>query len=501
MAVLTTGNTYANNDQVTAATLNATVNASTFTSGAVDGTTTQLSAGSIIVRDGGITPQKLSTGAPSWTTGGQLTALGPIRSATQFADVRLQNATGVTGQGYRWALDGATTNSLLLQRSTDNFTNASNLLFVNATGSVGIGTITPSSKLQVNGAVTATDFVGEIGATLPSAGSFTTIRSNVADAATAVVFGGTNNAIRFGHTSLGSLIEGVDAATAVTSFEPLFLGGSTLGFQTNATERMTIDANGDVGIGVSSPEGALELRRPDGTATQFSLTQENQALWWFRVPSSIGALAIGQGTGTGTEFMRFTNAGNVGIGTTTPSTELEVDGTVKATLFDGPVSNGSITAAALESGSNGQLFIGNGTGFQKATLTAGSNVTITNGAGSITISASGGGGGGGTVTSVAVDGNDGISVSGSPITSSGTIDLSLGDITPDTVDVGAGGYKVSGTKVLGAQAAAEADVAATVSLIGSDTVDITATLQAINALEIKINALLAKLRTHGIIAT
>jgi hypothetical protein len=39
---------------------------------------------------------------------------------------------------------------------------------------------------------------------------------------------------------------------------------------------------------------------------------------------------------------------------------------------------------------NGALNIGNGTGFTRTTLTAGSGVTITNGAGSITISASGG---------------------------------------------------------------------------------------------------------------
>lgn len=36
---------------------------------------------------------------------------------------------------------------------------------------------------------------------------------------------------------------------------------------------------------------------------------------------------------------------------------------------------------------NGQIDIGNGTGFTRSTLTAGSNISITNGAGSITISA------------------------------------------------------------------------------------------------------------------
>jgi hypothetical protein len=45
---------------------------------------------------------------------------------------------------------------------------------------------------------------------------------------------------------------------------------------------------------------------------------------------------------------------------------------------------------------DGQLLIGNSTGntLSKATLTAGANVTITNGAGSITIASTGGGGGG-----------------------------------------------------------------------------------------------------------
>jgi hypothetical protein len=41
--------------------------------------------------------------------------------------------------------------------------------------------------------------------------------------------------------------------------------------------------------------------------------------------------------------------------------------------------------------SNGQLDIGNGSGFTRATLTAGSNITITNGAGSISIASTGGG--------------------------------------------------------------------------------------------------------------
>jgi hypothetical protein len=73
----------------------------------------------------------------------------------------------------------------------------------------------------------------------------------------------------------------------------------------------------------------------------------------------------------------------------------------------------------------GQLLIGNGGDFQLNTLTAGSNVTITNSAGNITIAATGGGGGGGTVTRVAATGDGAITVGGSPITTSGTFTLAL----------------------------------------------------------------------------
>ena len=72
---------------------------------------------------------------------------------------------------------------------------------------------------------------------------------------------------------------------------------------------------------------------------------------------------------------------------------------------------------------NGQLLIGNASGsLSKATLTAGSNITITNGDGTITIAATGGGSG--TVTSVnASGGTTGMTFSGGPITSSGTLTM------------------------------------------------------------------------------
>ena len=80
---------------------------------------------------------------------------------------------------------------------------------------------------------------------------------------------------------------------------------------------------------------------------------------------------------------------------------------------------------------NGKLLIGNGTGYTLANLTAGSGISITNASGSITIAQTNSPG---TVTSVAASGGStGLTFSGSPITTSGT--LTLGG----TLAIGSGG--------------------------------------------------------------
>jgi len=128
---------------------------------------------------------------------------------------------------------------------------------------------------------------------------------------------------------------------------------------------------------------------------------------------------------TGTDFVLV--ASSVGGGSSVSTISFGSTG-----LTPNSATSGAVTVAgtlAVGSGgtgqtsyTDGQLLIGNSTGntLAKATLTAGSNITITNGPGSITIAAAGGGGGG-TVTSVGLTMPSGFSVGSSPVTTSGTI--------------------------------------------------------------------------------
>lgn len=77
----------------------------------------------------------------------------------------------------------------------------------------------------------------------------------------------------------------------------------------------------------------------------------------------------------------------------TTGTAANVTGTVA-------IANGGTAVTAAPT--NGQLLIGNGTGYTLSTLTAGSNITITNTSGAITIAATGGGSGITTGKSIAM---------------------------------------------------------------------------------------------------
>ena len=102
----------------------------------------------------------------------------------------------------------------------------------------------------------------------------------------------------------------------------------------------------------------------------------------------------------GTSVLSSSTLGSGVTGSSLTSVGTIATGTWNGTAIGRAYGGTGLTAAP----SNGQLLIGNGTGYTLSTITAGSNVTITNSSGGITIAASG-----------APVAGDGIDVSGSTV--------------------------------------------------------------------------------------
>ena len=144
-----------------------------------------------------------------------------------------------------------------------------------------------------------------------------------------------------------------------------------------------------------------------------------------------------------------TNAANISSGTLPTGrisgsyTGITGVGTLAAGTWNGTTIGVGYGGTGLTATpTNGQLAIGNGTGYSLANLTAGTNVSISNTAGGITISATPSAGG--TVTSVAMTVPTFLSVTGSPVTTSGTLAVSLSGTALPVANGGTGATTLTG---------------------------------------------------------
>lgn len=204
--------------------------------------------------------------------------------------------------------------------------------------------------------------------------------------------------------------------TNITIAGDLTVNGTTTTI--NSTTLQVDDKNIELGT-VATPSdttadgGGLTLK---GT-TDHTITWTNSTDSW--------DLSEHVNIASGKEFkVNGTSVLSAGIlGSTVHSSSLTSVGTISTGTWSASTIAVDKGGTGQTSYTNGQLLIGNTTGntLSKATLTAGSNVTITNGAGSIEIAATG------TVSSVDVAGGTGLTATGGPITSSGTVTLNLDD--------------------------------------------------------------------------
>jgi hypothetical protein len=267
------------------------------------------------------------------TTDGSNIELSSSSSARVILD-----STG--GSGRKWTMATGTTGSLDFY----DYDASSYRMRIASSGNVGIGTSSPSAKLHVANAATE-EYIFET--TNNSTRSQVEVKSKDS----------SGNAVQ---TRIASIGDGVYGMLYT-------LTNHNLSFATNnAAPQMTLDTSGNVGIGTGSPDcrlhsveatnnssstglanGGLQIENTNTTTGSWSQLHLRSVAYdaHLRLLND-GTLRIM--TDGNTSAMTITDAGNVGIGTSSPSTMLHIEN-----------SSGN-ASAQLTSGTSGTSYINMG---------------------------------------------------------------------------------------------------------------------------------------------
>lgn len=210
--------------------------------------------------------------------------------------------------------------------------NTSSLLTATQSGNVGIGTSTPNAQLELAGVQTN---ILRLSSSSDSANYQTKFVNYYNSAKSFEILHGDVSFVRVAQQSYGS----TEFGPAPYHWRTNYVGGY-ISANTNSAERMRIDANGSLLIGsTTSIDATAKLQVQDhialetnGTGGKLSFFSYGNFRGRIDTPAAAGTLNIVANANltlmtSSTERIRITSDGNVGIGTTSPTSRLVVYGT------------------------------------------------------------------------------------------------------------------------------------------------------------------------------